>query len=53
MIDTFYESGGKDEISNKKRIKYEDFQEKMDNEESNTRKEVCQDAELIVLNQNN
>jgi predicted Fe-S protein YdhL (DUF1289 family) len=52
LMDTYYEAGGKQDISTTKRNSYEVFQGKMDDEESETRKAVCQNAELIVLNQN-
>jgi hypothetical protein len=48
MLDTYYESNPKEDTKSEK---YQKFQEQMDRENSKTRKRVCEDTEIVVLNE--
>ena len=50
LLDTCFEEN-ENELSDGKKKRYQHFQEKMDQEQSKTRKRVTQDTEMMVLNQ--
>jgi hypothetical protein len=53
LLDSCYEDNGKGALMPKHKEKYIEFQEKMDDLESRTRRKVTSDAEIVVLNNSN
>jgi hypothetical protein len=50
LLDSCFEGAGKSRLTQNKQRRYKSFQQNMDDTKSDTRRRVCEDTEIMVLN---